>query len=127
MRQDQFERLQELEEKLMDVFLGEADPVKWPGHGIEPAAMDQQTRGDRYWVKKNAVATLSMAQRVMGVIGQVQLAGAGTTPPADGEGAPADHLDDDVAAAEKEATRLLAELQNGKGKAAFDRRVHGRP
>jgi hypothetical protein len=31
-----------------------------------------------------------------------------------------------VKAAEKEAARLMAELTSGKGKAAFDRKVHGR-
>jgi hypothetical protein len=80
MRQDQYERLQALEEKLADVFIGEAEPEKWPGHGLDPGVMDQKTRGDRYWVKKNAVATLSLMQRVAVTLGQVQLRG-GTTPP----------------------------------------------
>lgn len=128
MRQDQYERLQALEEKLTDVFLGEAEPEKWPGAGLEAGAMDQQTRGDRYWCKKNAVATLSLVQRVGNLIGQVQGAGTGTTPPGgegeDGEGR--DHLDAEVRAAEKEAERLMRELTTGKGKAAFDQRVHGR-
>jgi hypothetical protein len=81
MRQDQYERLQQLEEKLTDVFIGEAEPEKWPGAGLDAGAMDQKTRGDRYWVKKNAVATLSLMQRVGTLIGVVQLRGAGTTPP----------------------------------------------
>lgn len=123
MRQDQYERLQALEEKLTEVLLTEADPEKWPGHGLEPAAMDQQTRGDRYWCKKGAVATISLTQRVCALIGSVQMAGAGTTP---SEGAePTDHLDEEVRAAEKEAAKLLKELQDGTGKAAFDKRVHG--
>lgn len=133
MRQDQYERLQALSEKLTDVLLHEAEPEKWPGHGLDPGAMDQKTRGDRYWCKKNAVATISLAQRVGALIGQVQVAGAGTTPPdapADGEdggaGAARDHLDAEVQAAEQEAARLLKELQSGAGKAAFDQRVHGR-
>jgi hypothetical protein len=126
MRQDQFERLQELEEKLTDAFLGEAAPDKWPGAGMDPGAMDQQTPGDRNWCKKNAVATISLVQRVGTLIGQVQLRGAGTTPP-EGEEAAAqqDHLDDEVKSAEKEAAKLFRELQTGAGKPAFDRRVHG--
>lgn len=90
--------------------------------------MDQQTRGDRYWCKKNAVATLSLMQRVGAMIGQVQDRGAGTTPPAGGdeEGDALDHLDAEVKAAEKEAAKLMSELQRGNGKAAFDKRVHGR-
>lgn len=126
MRQDQFERLQQLEEQLTDAFIGEAAPEKWPGHGVDPGAMDQQTRGDRYWCKKNAVATISLVQRVGTLIGQIQLRGAGTTPAAPAEGEQQqDHLEDEVKAAEKEAAKLLRELQSGAGKAAFDRRVHG--
>ena len=44
MRQDQYEKLQTLTEKLTDVFLQEADPDQWPGKGLEQSAMDQQTR-----------------------------------------------------------------------------------
>jgi hypothetical protein len=127
MKRDQYERLQALEEKLVDVLLHEAEPDKWPGHGIDPGAMDPQTRGDRYWCKKNAVATISLVQRVGALIGQVTRGGADVAPPAStGEQPPAeDHLEDDVKAAEQEAARLLKELQQGTGKAAFDRRVHG--
>jgi len=81
MRQDQFERLQQLEERLIDVAIEEADPDQWPGKGVAVAAMDQQTRGDRYWVKKNAVATISLAQRVGVLMSSVQ--GFGTTPTAE--------------------------------------------
>lgn len=127
MRQDQYERLQALEEKLTDVLIGEAEPEKWPGHGLDPGAMDQKTRGDRYWCKKNAVATISLVQRVGTLIGQIQLRGAGTTPPEAGEeGGQADHMDEDIKAAEKEAAQLLKELQSGAGKKNFDRKVHGR-
>lgn len=125
MRQDQYERLQALEEKLTDVFLGEAEPEAWPGAGLPVATMDKNTRGDRYWCKKNAVATLSLIQRVGTLIGQVQGAGAGTTPPAVEGDEQQDQLDDEVASAEKEAERLMRRLQ-GEGKAEFDKRVHGR-
>jgi len=126
MRQDQFERLQQLEERLIDVAIEEADPDQWPGKGVAVAAMDQQTRGDRYWVKKNAVATISLAQRVGVLMGSVQ--GFGTTPTAEegGDKQQHDHLDAEVKAAEKEAQRLLKALQSGEGKAQFDRRVHGK-
>lgn len=127
MRQDQYEKLQALEEKLADVFIGEAEPEQWPGHGIAPSAMDQKTRGDRYWVKKNAVATLSLMQRVATTIGQVQLRGAGTTPEtSSGDGEAQDHLDDEVRGYEKEAATLLREMQEGAKKTVFDRKVHGR-
>lgn len=123
MRQDQFEKLQALEEKLLDVFLSEATPEKWPGHGIEPASMDQQTRGDRYWCKKGAVATLSLAQRVAATVGQQQISGLGTAPPA-AEGEQSDQLDDEISKYEKEAAAIVEEMQRGSKKAAFDGKVH---
>lgn len=129
MRQDQFEKLQALGEKLMDVFLDEADPSSWPGQGLKIGQMDAQTRGDLYWVRKTAASAGMLYTRVMTMVGQVQMAGAGTTPPqGDGQGEtdPAvTQLDAEVAAAEREATKLLRELQNGTSKAAFDKRVHG--
>jgi hypothetical protein len=131
MRQDQYEKLQALEEQLADVFIAEAEPAKWPGAAIEPANMDAQTRGDRYWCKKNAVATLSLIQRVGVLIGSVQASGAGTTPAAEGD--EAESLDADIKAAEKEAAKLMRELQSGttgaaksEAKRKFDKKAHGR-
>jgi len=114
MRQDQYEKLQELTEKLTDAFIGEADPAVWPGHGVEIAVMDQQTRGDRYWCKKNAAATLSVIVRTTNLIGIIQMRGA-----AGGAGGVAepqqaqeeDSLDAEMKAAEKEASKLLDKLQ----------------
>ena len=130
MRQDQYERLQHLEEKLTDVFISEAQPEGWPGAGLAPAALDQQARGDRYWCKKNAVATLSLVQRVAMLIGQVQLAGAGTTAPTSGEPSVADeardNLDAEVKAAEKDAARLLDRLTKGTAGPKLDRKAHGK-
>jgi hypothetical protein len=128
MRQDQFEKLQALSEKLMDVFLDEADPSSWPGQGLKIGAMDAQTRGDLYWVRKTAASAGMLYTRVAAMIGNVQLAGAGTTPaPEADEAAAGNQLDAEVAAAEREAAKLLRELQNGGSKAAFDKRVHGKP
>lgn len=113
----------------MDVFLDEADPSSWPGQGLKIGAMDAQTRGDLYWVRKTAASAGMLYTRVMAMVGQVQMAGAGTTPPPAEPGAePAEtQLDAEVAAAEKEAARLLRDIQAGAGKSAFDKRVHGKP
>lgn len=128
MRQDQFEKLQALSEKLMDVFLDEADPSNWPGQGLKIGAMDAQTRGDLYWVRKTAASAGMLYTRVMTMVGQVQMAGACTTP-SQGDGTEPDtantQLDAEVAAAEREANRLLKQLQSGASKNAFDKRVHG--
>lgn len=120
MRQDQYERLQALTEKLTDAFLSEADPDVWPGHGVAIAAMDQQTRGDRYWCKKNAAATLSVIIRTNTLVGFIQqrsAAGVAGGVPAAEQSPEETGLDADIKAAEKEASKLLAQLQSGMKKA----------
>lgn len=113
MRLDQYAKLQDLAEKLTDAFIAEADPDQWPGAGLTPTAMDQQTRGDRYWCKKNAAATLSVIVRTTSLIGIIQQR-SNLIPP-DGEGAPAEtedtSMDAEMKAAEKEAGKLLAKMQ----------------
>jgi hypothetical protein len=122
MRQDQYEKLQTLSERLTDVFLDEAEPEKWPGHNIDPGAMDQQTRGDRYWCKKNAVATLTLIGRVEGLTDMIRKQSNGAAVVADEEAT----LDAEINAAEKEAAKLLDQLQRRSKKAEFDKRVHGK-
>lgn len=131
MRQDQYERLQALSEQLMDVFLEEGSPAGWPGHGVAAAAMDAKTRGDRYWVKKNAAATGMLFTRVESMI--VQQQGPGTTPPLQPGAAPVDgaedegeQLDAEIARAERQAKKLLDEMQLGTRKRDFDARTHGK-
>lgn len=116
MRQDQFERLQDIIEKLTDVLISEADPSMWPGAGLAPTAMDQQTRGDRYWTKKNAAATLALNMRCINLVGVIQNRGGIGTPPGDGEPVDSeeaereDDIDRAIAAAERDAARRLDEL-----------------
>jgi len=128
MRQEQFERLQSLHEKLVDVFLDEANPDKWPGNGVEISSWDQQTRGDRYWIKKNAVATIALTQRIQSLVTVVRHAtaagGGEETPEAVTD--PQEDLDKQVAEAEKEASRLLDTVQRAAAKAKFDGKVHGK-
>ena len=129
MRQDQFERLQTLSEKLLDVFIDEADPEHWPGKGLKLGAMDAQTRGDLYWVRKTAAAVLALESRVSTRIGQAQVSGAGTTPAAPvGDQPPDDDgIESELQAAEKQAASLMRELQTGSKKAKWDSLVHGKP
>ena len=125
MRHDQYEKLQALSERLTDTFLEEGDPDRWPGHGIEVAAMDKQTRGDRYWCKKNAVATLSLIDRVGRLTGDIQAAsaaGTGSANVVDDEGS----LDADILQAEKEAAKLLDQMTRAAAKKNFDQRVRGK-
>lgn len=129
MRQDQYEKLQELTEKLTDVFLNEADPDKWPGANLESGTMDQQTRGDRYWCKKNAAATLTVIMKtanLVGVIQQRSAAGEQGGASVEGEKEEEESLDAEIARAEKEAAKLLDQVQKRSKKSAFDKKVHGK-
>lgn len=106
MRQDQFESLQKRAEQLVDLFLDESDPTSWPGAGLKPNAMDKQARGDRYWCKKDAAATLACASRIAHLIDLVRAktAGGEATPGAVTEGE--DELEAEIVAAESEAAKL---------------------
>lgn len=113
MRQDQFEKLQQRAEELVDLFIEESDPSTWPGHGIAQAAMDRGTRGDRLWVKKSAVATLACAQRIIGLVDVVRAktaAGAGPDDAGAVDDTDADDLEREVQAAMKEADSLAARV-----------------
>ena len=124
MRQDQYERLQALGETLTEVFLTEGDPRNWTGASTPMAEWSSQQRGDRYWEKKNAFATISLIHRVSGLVTLVQTnsnAGAAGAAVTEEEAS----LDAEVRAAEAEAKRLMDRLA-GQGKAEFDKRVHGK-
>lgn len=109
MREDQYRRLQELEERLTDEVLREADPATWTAPGIAAKDLTQQDRGDRYWCKKNAVATISLAIRVGSLIGLVQRNGPSGESGADEEAE--NPLEAEIREAEAEARKLLAKVQ----------------
>lgn len=110
MRQEQFDLLQQRAEQLTDIFLKEADPTTWPGAGIDDISMDAKTRGDRYWTKKNAFATMSLVQRIVGVIDTVRrktAGGAGDDDPDTVKEHEDEDLEKEAALAEREAARML--------------------
>ena len=121
MRADQLTRLNVLSEGLADVLIDEADPASWPGAGTRLADLTKADRGDRYWCKKNAFATVALLARVE------QLRGAthGGTTPVTGGGTVTDPLDTEIAEAEALGRKLLEQLGGRAGKAEFDKRVHG--
>lgn len=79
IRPDQETRLKELEEKLLDVFIDEADPGVWINEekaeekAREVEAFDAKAaakirsgwKGDRYWEKKNANQTIALITRIV--------------------------------------------------------------
>ena len=101
MTPEQIEKLEELQERLADVFLDEANPDNWPGAGVKQVDMKQQDRGDRVWIKKNAMGTVNLICRITTLL---------APPPAGG--APDDEKEKRalIEAAEKEAAELLGRL-----------------
>jgi hypothetical protein len=109
MRPDQRKRLEELTEKLADVVLLEADPDEWPGATKGPADLSQQERGDRYWAKKNAAATLALLERTQRTLSDAAAGGAHR-----GD-APGEDLDRDIKDAERRAQSLLDKVKAKAG------------
>jgi len=66
MRPEQVSKLASIEEQLIDVFIAEAEPGKLPG------MKTAQDRGDRYWFKKNALATLRLVANIQTVLREIQ-------------------------------------------------------
>ena len=121
MRSDQLERLNDLAERLADVFLTEADPDSWPGAGTPMEAWDQRVRGDRVWVKKGAMATAGVLRYALDLVAK--------NAPSEGD-QPTDHakesdLDRQIRDAEKRAGEAVARVMDKARKAEFDKRVHG--
>ncbi|WP_286975756.1 hypothetical protein [Pseudomonas sp.] len=107
MREDQLTKLQNLSEGLADVVISETDPAGWPGAGKPLSELTKDERGDRYWTKKNAAATMTLLLKVVNISNL--LAGNRKPPAADQE----QELDDELAAAEREAVALLERAQQG--------------
>jgi len=110
MRTDQTQRLGDLAEKVMDVFLDAADPSMWAGDGETPADMAPNVRGARNWDIKNANQAGALMARVLDLRDRL---GGRASSPADAD----DAADADVARYEKQAKELLKrvnEKQRGR-------------
>lgn len=128
MRQDQFEKIQALNEKLADVFINEANPDKWPGANTPIDLQDAKIRGDRYWMKKNAVATIALIQRITYYVGSIQRNQI-PVDPVGGETvdqAEESSVDKEIDKYEKSAKKLIDDMLNATGKKEYDKRVIGK-
>lgn len=119
MREDQRIRLEEINERLVDVLLDEADPDNWPGAGILPADMSKEDRGDRYWSKKNAAMTTVLIADNMKLLVNTKEA-LGRDP------LEAPEMDDVIDRAEQKAAKRLKEIAEKTGHAAFADRTYGK-
>lgn len=110
MHDDYKTRLTELSDKLTDTVLVEADPDCWPGADKPISEHTKEERGDRYWFKKNAAATLTLLTKVHTLIGLHTRGGTPKEAPSDGDF----ELGKQIAAAEREAAKIIERIQNGK-------------
>jgi hypothetical protein len=113
MKAEQYLKLQDLSERLTDVVISDADPENWIGNGINPSKLTQVERGDAYWCRKMAVASLAVLTRVATLVEIIQnqsKKGSGAAEVTDDDR----ELDAAVASAEKEAGTLLDKLQSRK-------------
>ena len=125
MRKDQYEKLQAMSEKLTDVILEEADCDKWPGATIPIDKQDKAVRGDRYWYKKNAVATVALVIRIGTLVDIVRAnssAGDGHAAAKETE----DELDREISDAEQEAAKLMKTLTSTEARKKFAEKVNGK-
>lgn len=106
MRDDQITSLQALSERLGEVVITEVDPHNWPGADKGPTELTQQERGDRYWCKKNAAATMTLLLKVVNIAGIMN-----RQKPAPDAGHAVDELDGELAAAEREAQAIIDRMQ----------------
>ena len=107
MRDDQIVRLQALSERLGEVVIEEVDPHKWPGNDKPLGELTQQERGDRYWCKKNAAATMTLLLKVVNITGVLNKQKPGEPDSA------GDEMDSELAAAELEAAAIIERMQKG--------------
>lgn len=106
MRDDQIVRLQALTERLGEVVISEIDPHQWPGADKGLADLTQKERGDRYWCKKNAAATMTLLLKAVNIAGILN-----RSKPAPDAGTAIDELDGELAAAEREAQAIIDRMQ----------------
>lgn len=123
MRPDQIQRINDLTERLADVFLVEADPANWSADGKRPVDMTSQERGDRHWCRKGAISTGAILKHTLDIARHYQDREK-DRPLTPGE---ADAFGSSLADAERRAAKAVDEAINkAAGKASFDKRVHGR-
>lgn len=113
MRPDQYARLQSLAERLIDTALEESEPETWSGHGKKPSELTREERGDRYWCKRNAAATMALCMKVYSLTGHIERNGGSTPDPnaADPDAGLRDELEEEITAAEREAAALIEKVQ----------------
>lgn len=110
MRQDQWEAMQALEEKLIDIFLAEADPSMWPMAGTPSANLSAEDRKQRYLFKRAASETAHLLGRTRNLIDSVQGLGTTSGDAGDDEEEREAALSTEMRVSEREAENLRRQL-----------------
>lgn len=108
MREDQAQRLAEIDELLVEQFISEADPRNWPGFGKLPADLTREERGDAHWTRKSAVGTAATLRTLHDLVDR-HMGNQSKDPDTQGE-RDAD-LDKHINRYEKDAAKLLEKVQ----------------
>jgi hypothetical protein len=111
MRDDQFERLEQLQEKLCESVFDEADPDNWPGKDKLPMEMSKDERGDRYWCKKNAAATLTLLTKTLSL---AHFKESPDIPAPGSQSSPEDDFEKEIKKAERDAAKQLEKFEKKK-------------
>lgn len=80
MREDQIKRLEDMEERLVEAAIADADPQNWSGAGQLLMDMDRETRGDAAWCRKTAIQTVALTNQVRSLISNYRTPGGGKSP-----------------------------------------------
>jgi len=106
MRQDQLERMRSLQERLADRFFVELGDKPGAAPTIALPELDTaQNRGDCYWLKKNALSTLTLIGRIENLLALRDGRASGGPNPDQVKDDEA-QLDKEIAQAEREAAEL---------------------
>lgn len=100
MTPDQISRLNDLQGRLVETVINDADPLNWSASGLLLSEMDTQQRGDAKWCRSVAVQSVSLLIRVQQLL-----------EPKAGSGGGDDHDPEaDIKRAERAAADMLARV-----------------
>lgn len=108
MREDQAKRLENLEERLVEVVIADADPTNWTGQGMLLGDMDKAVRGDAAWCRKTAALSVALTMQVRRLLADYRQPGDVPPPPYP------DDAETAIAAAEAEAEKMIQRVTGGK-------------
>lgn len=107
IRTDQVLELEQVQEKLVDIVLREADPAEW-------VRDTKDGRKERLEQKRSAVATLTIITKISNVLGYLR-GQVPAVPPEEDTGEVKDPTKEEIRAASAEARKILERAGNAKG------------